>query len=483
MDIAVEISAGVRPGEVLAGKYRVERVLGWGGMGVVVAAYHLELDQRVAIKLLSPQALANADIVARFSREARAAVRIRSEHVARVTDVGQLANGSPFMVMEYLDGVDLSGWLAQKGALPAEQAVDFVLQACEALAEAHALGIVHRDLKPANLFCIRGADGNPCIKVLDFGISKILSSEATSPSSDMTGTTVVVGSPFYMSPEQMFASRGVDARTDIWSLGVVLFELLTGRAPFVSESMTELVAKVVTEPAPMLTTLRLDAPPALERVVSRCLEKDRALRFESIAELAVALGELGSRRSRVSVERVLDTMRAAGLSTAELPPSGFHRTSRAPSFPYGRATMLQWNETTGGPAPKPKAHVARFFVALALVVGVAVSGTLFVAGRSGGASSSRVALSAVTALRPPPLDSASAATVEIPSLPPERVEADAAPPPASPARAAPSGAPLRVARPTTKPPVSPEPPAAKASCDPPYYFDEKGSRIFKKECL
>ena len=352
-DIAVEISAGVRPGEILAGKYRVERVLGWGGMGVVVAAHHLELDQRVALKFLSPQALASAEIVARFAREARAAVRIKSEHVARVTDVGQLANGSPFMVMEYLDGVDLSGWLAQKGTLPAEQAVDFVLQACEALAEAHALGIVHRDVKPANLFCIRGADGNLSIKVLDFGISKITSPGADSNSSDMTGTTVIVGSPFYMSPEQMFSSRGVDARTDIWSLGVVLFELLTGRAPFLSESMTELVAKVVTEPAPMLTSLRLDAPPELERVIARCLEKDRALRFESIADLAVALGELGSKRSRVSVERVLDTMREAGLSTAVLPPSGFHRTSRVPtSLIPGRGTMLQWNETTGGRAPE-----------------------------------------------------------------------------------------------------------------------------------
>jgi len=470
LDIAVEISAGVRPGEILAGKYRVERVLGWGGMGVVVAAHHLELDQRVALKFLSPQALASAEIVARFAREARAAVRIKSEHVARVTDVGQLDNGSPFMVMEYLDGVDLSGWLAQKGPLPAEQAVDFVLQACEALAEAHALGIVHRDLKPANLFCIRRADGNLSIKVLDFGISKVTAPGASSSSPDMTGTTVIVGSPFYMSPEQMFSSRGVDARTDIWSLGVVLFELLTGRAPFQSESMTELVAKVVTEPAPVLTSLRLDA-----------------LRFESIAELAVALKDLGSRRARQSVERVLDTMREAGLSAAVLAPSGLHRTSLVPSSGSpGRGTMLQWNRTTSGRRPRDSAAaLAKVSMAMLLVVCLAVGGSIVFSRRSRSASASApVATSAVTASGVPPLDSSTASPVQLPSLPPEAARVDEPSAPASSARPAPApkGTSTRVARPVTKTPASSEP-AAKVSCDPPYYFDEKGSRIFKKECL
>jgi len=440
LDIAVEISAGVRPGEILAGKYRVERVLGWGGMGVVVAAHHLELDQRVALKFLSPQALASAEIVARFAREARAAVRIKSEHVARVTDVGQLDNGSPFMVMEYLDGVDLSGWLAQKGPLPAEQAVDFVLQACEALAEAHALGIVHRDLKPANLFCIRRADGNLSIKVLDFGISKVTAPGASSSSPDMTGTTVIVGSPFYMSPEQMFSSRGVDARTDIWSLGVVLFELLTG-----------------------------------------------ALRFESIAELAVALKDLGSRRARQSVERVLDTMREAGLSAAVLAPSGLHRTSLVPSSGSpGRGTMLQWNRTTSGRRPRDSAAaLAKVSMAMLLVVCLAVGGSIVFSRRSRSASASApVATSAVTASGVPPLDSSTASPVQLPSLPPEAARVDEPSAPASSARPAPApkGTSTRVARPVTKTPASSEP-AAKVSCDPPYYFDEKGSRIFKKECL
>src|SRR5580704_996551 len=214
-------SVGVRVGEVLAGKYRVEGILGAGGMGVVVAAHHLQLDERVALKFLLPEALANAEAVARFDREARAAVKIKSEHVARVIDVGKLENGSPYMGMEYLDGSDLSAWLQKRGSPPIPQVVDFVLQACEAIAEAHSLGIVHRDLKPANLFCIRRPDGGLCIKVLDFGISKM----SMLGDLHMTGTTAVFGSPAYMSPEQMHASKDVDGRTDVWSLGVILYEL------------------------------------------------------------------------------------------------------------------------------------------------------------------------------------------------------------------------------------------------------------------
>src|SRR5262245_59127005 len=169
------MDTAVREGEVLAGKYRVDRVLGVGGMGVVVAAHHIELDDKVAIKFLLPETLENGEAVARFAREARAAVKIKSEHVARVSDVGKLESGAPYMVMEYLVGSDLAGWLDERGPLPIDQVVEFVLQASEAIAEAHSLGIVHRDLKPANLFAIRRPDGALSIKVLDFGISKMTS--------------------------------------------------------------------------------------------------------------------------------------------------------------------------------------------------------------------------------------------------------------------------------------------------------------------
>ncbi|HEY3253497.1 MAG TPA: protein kinase, partial [Polyangiaceae bacterium] len=299
-------------GQVLAGKYRIERVLGRGGMGLVVAATHLQLGERVALKFLLPEALGNAEAVSRFEREARAAVRIKSEHVARVSDVGTLDNGAPYMVMEYLQGVDLSVWLAHRGVLPIEQAVEFVLQACEAIAEAHTLGIVHRDLKPANLFVIERPDGVLAVKVLDFGISKTtgLSHAAAS----MTKTSAALGSPLYMSPEQMQSAKDVDARGDIWALGVVLYELVSGRTPFPGETLTELVLKVVTAPPVPFAALNAQIPAGLEAVIFKCLEKDRAARYASVAELAGALLEFAPRRSNFSVERIGRVMQRAGMS-------------------------------------------------------------------------------------------------------------------------------------------------------------------------
>ena len=247
------VDFGVRPGDILAGKYRVERVLGIGGMGAVVAAHHLQLGERVALKFLLPEALTSAEAVGRFVREARAAVRIKSDYVARVIDVGRLENSAPYMVMEYLEGTDLAGWLRRWGPLPAEQAVEFVLQACVAIADAHGLGIVHRDLKPANLFCTRRSDGQLVVKVLDFGISKLTDGAPSEPGAmAATRTSAVMGSPLYMSPEQFRSAKTVDARTDIWSLGVILFELLGGVVPFQGEGFGELAVKIATQDAPSL---------------------------------------------------------------------------------------------------------------------------------------------------------------------------------------------------------------------------------------
>jgi len=204
-----QAEAPVEVGQMLAGKYRIDRVLGAGGMGVVVAATHVQLDQKVAIKFLLPVALANADVVARFQREARACVKITSEHVARVIDVGTLDTGAPYMVMEYLEGTDLAHRIVE-GQLSVREAVRFVLEACEALAEAHAAGIIHRDLKPANLYLARRADKTSMVKVLDFGISKTISAGGASPSfggGAMTSTQAVMGSPYYMSPEQLMSAK------------------------------------------------------------------------------------------------------------------------------------------------------------------------------------------------------------------------------------------------------------------------------------
>jgi serine/threonine protein kinase len=296
--------APVRPGEILAGRYRVERVIGIGGMGVVVAAMHLQLEQLVALKFLLPHALDSSVVVARFTREARAAVRIKSEHIARIMDVGTLESGAPYMVMEYLEGSDLAALLRSVGRLPIDDAVDYILQACEAIAEAHRLGIVHRDLKPANLFLAR-TDGVDSIKVLDFGISKMSSFTASgSEVGTMTHTGVLLGSPMYMSPEQLTSPREVDARTDIWSLGVVLHQLLAGEPPFNGTTVTQISIGVVQQGPPMLERIRPEVSPGLAAAVRRCLEKNRAQRFANIEEFARALQDFAPPRSRASLERI-----------------------------------------------------------------------------------------------------------------------------------------------------------------------------------
>ena len=314
-----ELAGDVREGDILAGKYRVERVLGAGGMGVVLAARHLQLETRVAIKLLLPSMLGSEEAVARFAREARAAVRITSEHVARVFDVGTLDSGAPYIVMEFLEGEDLAALVRRRGALDVEQAVDFVLQACIAVAEAHGLGIVHRDLKPANLFCVRRADGQLVVKVLDFGISKMV--DATTEGMSVTTTTTMMGSPLYMSPEQMASPKGVDSATDIWALGVILYELLTGRVPFVGETLPDICVKIATQAPRAPRELRPDLPRRIEAAILRCLEKDRSHRYRSVAELAASIADFGSPQSRASVERIsgIQSARQTGGTTLAAP--------------------------------------------------------------------------------------------------------------------------------------------------------------------
>jgi len=257
-------------------------------MGVVVAARHLELGELFAIKLLLPQAAEHPQAVERFLREARAAARLKGEHIAKVTDVGRLENGLPYIVMEYLSGTDLKKHLRANGPLSVSEAVTHILQACEAIAEAHALGIVHRDLKPANLFLTRRANGTSCIKVLDFGISKQLAAEAV----DITKTGEALGTPLYMAPEQMARMKSADARCDVWSMGVVLYELLTGTTPFHGSAITEIVARVLQEEALPPSQLRPDLPRDLDGVVIRCLQKRPEMRYPTIGDLAAALRAL-----------------------------------------------------------------------------------------------------------------------------------------------------------------------------------------------
>jgi len=347
--------APVREGEILDGKYRVDRVLGIGGMGIVVAATHVALNQRVAIKFLLPAAVGNPQIIERFAREARAAVQIQSEHVARVIDVGTLPTGSPYMVMEFLEGSDLADAVEKGGAMPVAQAVGYVLQACEAIAEAHALGIVHRDLKPANLFLARRAGRDSIVKVLDFGISK---TKESGPSG-LTQTSAVMGSPYYMAPEQMMSSKDVDARADVWALGVILYELLAGAPPFVADTMAEIVFMVTQRDPPPLQTRRPDVPPELAGAIARCLTREPAQRYPNVAKLAAALAPFGPPRSDISVERI---SRVLGAS---VPPSGAE--ANAPHRMQGTAST--WTNSQAGLRRSSKAPVAIAAGACVLLLG------------------------------------------------------------------------------------------------------------------
>ena len=311
-------------GEVIAGKYRIEREIGRGGMGLVLLATHVDLEQPVAVKVLHDDAAYDADAIARFIREARAAGKIQSDHVARVMDTGVLPEGGAYIVMELLDGKDLADVLRDEGPLDVEVAVGHLLEACDGVAAAHAVGIVHRDLKPANLFLAKKPDDVSIVKVLDFGVSKILATpNAPRSPSTLTQSGQIFGSPSYMAPEQLRSATDVDARADIWSLGVVLYELITGRLPFPTRSMADMMAAIVRDPPLPLAQVLPDAPDALEDIVARCLEKEPQDRFTSVAELARALAPFAPEKETLvaRIERISGKNAAGGVPSIAAPTS------------------------------------------------------------------------------------------------------------------------------------------------------------------
>jgi serine/threonine protein kinase len=355
----------VEVGDVIAGKYRVERVLGQGGMGMVVAATHIELDQLVAIKFLLPAAAANKSAVERFAREARASAKLRSDNVVHVTDVGTFDSGEPFIVMEYLEGQDLGQLLRAGGPLAIDDAVDYILQVCAALAEAHAAGIVHRDLKPANLFLAERQDTVRVVKVVDFGISKVT---AVIPTGKITNTQDLMGSPLYMSPEQLSLSHDIDGRSDIWSLGIILYELIGGVPPFQDEGLPQLVTAVLVRPAPPIA--REGLSPGLAAVIARCLEKDPAARYASVGEFATALAEFAPERSRPTLARI--------TRLGEVPSDrGSASGATGASAPGGRAIVTGPHGETASPwaatdlSTKPRSGKRAWMVGVAVVVAVA----------------------------------------------------------------------------------------------------------------
>jgi tRNA A-37 threonylcarbamoyl transferase component Bud32 len=445
------MGVAVQPGAVLLGKYRVDRVIGVGGMGAVIGARHLQLDERVAIKFLLPEMLRHDEVVQRFLREARAAIKIRSEHCVRVLDVGTLENGAPYMVMEFLEGQDLAAIGEQHKKLPIADVIDWVLQASEALAEAHAIGIVHRDLKPANLFLTRRADGTPSVKVLDFGISK---QAATGADAGVTKTQAVLGSPRYMSPEQMRSTKDVDARADVWALGAVVHELIAGAPPFDAETMTALCAAILQDQPRPMGASRPDVPPALEAAVGGALVKDRDRRYLNVAQFAAALAPFGSYQAQTSAERI-----ARVLGVKAMAPAG--AAARGPQISYpgvagvgvgtgpgaitgnatptGAATTGAATATTTSSAKAPTAAIVAIggLVAVALVGGVLA----LVATRHSHAAVASVAStgpSTVASVALPPLPPA--VTLDAPTTAAPSAFAAAADPSASAAAAVPTTA-------------------------------------------
>lgn len=422
----------VAPGDILGGKFRVERVLGTGGMGIVVEARDVDSDERVALKLLLPAALERPDIVARFRREARAAVKIKSEHVTRVIDVGSLDDGAPFIVMEYLEGYDLSKPIRKNGRLSIPVAVDYILQAAEALAEAHTLGVVHRDIKPPNLFLTLRADGSPCIKVLDFGISKVIGGLDTPdgvdvPEATLTQTSVVLGSPRYMAPEQISKPKSVDARADIWGIGTTFYRIVTGYAPFEGNTLPEIFAAILMSadgPIP-IHQHRPEAPVELDAVIRRCMRVNPADRWANIGDLATALAPFGTPAAKWSALRIRGVLDSAGITASTAPPSvsGVSGLSIASPASTSNASMANTLETSlSGNYGVPKRSPVGYIVGAMVVAIVVTLGLVFLAAEPRPATNS-VAPSASTAViapvsaAPPPVVSIAEVASQAPPTP------------------------------------------------------------------
>jgi serine/threonine-protein kinase len=287
----------LQPGTVLAGRYRVERTVGQGSMGIVVEATDLTLQMRVALKVMSPERANNEEARKRFVREAQAVLKLTNEHVTRMYEVGSLADGVPFLVMEYLVGNTLEHLLfSSNGPLPVDVVLDWSLQALEGLAEAHRLGFVHRDVKPENLFLHEPPGQPPIVKVLDFGAVKELMSKMTK----LTRTGSTMGSPAYMPPEQVRAEENIDQRADVWAMGVTMYELLTGKLPFGGESVPQTLAAILRDEHIPLRVRRPDAPVELEALIACAFEKDRQRRYPSCGEMLEALKAVRAKLQQTS---------------------------------------------------------------------------------------------------------------------------------------------------------------------------------------
>jgi serine/threonine protein kinase len=443
----------ITPGQVIAGKYRVERVLGQGGMGVVVAAEHLALKQRVALKFLLSGPRVDRQLSVRFLREARVSARLASEHIARVLDYGLLPSGqAPYLVLEYLEGEDLGAQLDRQKRLPLPEALDLLLQAGEGLVVAHEAGVVHRDIKPGNFFVLRRKDGSPLVKLLDFGIAKAEGVDTMRRGASTGGA--FLGSPRYASPEQFQSTATVDARSDIWSFGCVAYETLAGQPPFDSDTLTGLIAAVLTAEPPSLRRLDPAIPAAVDEVILRCLRKHPDLRPQRMLDVLAALAPHAPEDARASVRR-----RLRAEAPASAPPGSLASVPPGPPAvdPLALAITsagLASAPGPGAPARPPLAPLAALALALALGAGWALwprpAPQPDATSGGPGASEARGAPS-------PPAPPASAPSGSAPgaSAPPASPPASAEPPPragrTSPARKPPEGPRTEKTRPAPPP--------------------------------
>ena len=451
-------------GDKLAGKYSIVRVIGEGGMGVVYEGRHERLGQRVAIKVLREAERKNREVVARFEREARLAAKLKSTNVARVTDVDALDDGTPFLVMEYLEGVDLDFELTQRGRLPIAEAVGYVLQACSAVAEAHALGIVHRDLKPHNLFLTDDGDRR-VIKLLDFGISKVTEGEPDS----VTLTRSSLGTPLYMSPEQIRSARNADHRSDLWSLGVILYELTTGRPPFDGDGPAAVIASITADAPQAPIELRPEMGRALSEAIMRALEKDPERRFASVVDFAEALKSFGASGSWAPPP--LHTSSQPRITIPDLPRISADAITVLDPY-AGRDSMPDLGEShapvasSAHPATSTSPAVKRLgtlpWVAGAALLSGAVAALAWQLSSAPTAVSAASPTPAATStIAPPVRETAPAepppAPVVAPMPVPSRADASAAPPTGKPKHAAAAGKP---AAPTPSTASAPKPSSA-----------------------
>lgn len=437
----------LRSGDVVANRYRLESVIGEGGMGCVFAAQPLSGGPACALKVMLGKAKQDDELVRRFLREAKASEAIQSPYVARVYDAGSLEDGSPFMVMELLEGVGLNRVIEEHAPLGIGRSVRFALQTCVGLAAAHAKGLVHRDLKPSNLFVTRAPDGSELLKLLDFGIAKADGAVFADETGTLTATDSVIGSPQFMSPEQLRDSKRVDMRTDVWSLGLLLHTMLSGRKPFEAESVGEHFAMIVSEPPTPLREHWPDAPEVLEGVVRRCLKRDLTSRYQDVAQVARALAPFAEPRDQPLVAETERILAEAGMRSEQPAESALHDS------PTDTRTETGIESEVGIPPHPAPDHGARWFRYAAiggLVVGGIFAATLVrvVPPAEGEATTDGQTVRAATPVEASAAGAGESATPEAPS---------AAPSASSPSLAAvpPARAPGPLPKATASAPASP----------------------------